>query len=331
MLRLCVSVLALACLAALPAKADPPTAGHRPMQALIISFDGAHDLDQWRRSRALAKRTGAHFTYFLSCVFLLSPDTKSAYQPPRMKAGRSNVGFAHSRGEVEQRLYQIRLAAAEGHELASHVCGHFDGGKWTAQDWSQEIDSFSDILRNAYAINGISPEPEGWKAIANGVEGMRAPYLSTAPGLQKAMAGAGLAYDASGVSRGPVRPDLSGPVAHFALPQIAEGPNGRRVIGMDYNLYVRQSGGKENPARAKEFEQRSYDAFRAAFDKEYAGGRAPLQLGFHFVLMNGGAYWRAMERLAEEVCGRPDVACISYRDYLARTGFSLRRAPDSQG
>ena len=57
----------------------------------------------------------------------------------------------------------------------------------------------------------------------------------------------------------------------------------------------------------------------------------PLQLGFHFVLMNGGAYWRALERFAEEVCAKPDVACISYRDYLARAGFELKRASDSQG
>ena len=35
--------------------------------------------------------------------------------------------------------------------------------------------------------------------------------------------------------------------------------------------------------------------------------------------MNGGAYWRALERFAGEVCVRPEVACISYRDYLERT------------
>jgi len=34
--------------------------------------------------------------------------------------------------------------------------------------------------------------------------------------------------------------------------------------------------------------------------------------------MNGGAYWRALERFADEVCVKPDVACVSYRDYIAR-------------
>ncbi|MGN6145439.1 MAG: polysaccharide deacetylase, partial [Mesorhizobium sp.] len=67
-----------ACLAASAAFADPPSAWKplRPKQAVIISFDSARDISQWQRSRALAKRTGAHFTYFLSCVFLLTPETR---------------------------------------------------------------------------------------------------------------------------------------------------------------------------------------------------------------------------------------------------------------
>jgi peptidoglycan/xylan/chitin deacetylase (PgdA/CDA1 family) len=331
MLRLrSMSLLAAASLFVLPAYADPPTAARKPVQTVIISFDGAHDLNQWRRSRALAAKTGAHFTYFLSCVFLLSPQTKAEYRAPGMKAGRSNVGFAQSRDEVEQRLYQMRLAAAEGHELASHVCGHFDGGRWTADDWQHELSAFSDILGRAYSINGISPEPEEWSKMAAGIDGMRAPYLSTSPALLNSIAEAGLSYDASGISRGPEQPDLSGRVARFSLPLIAEGPKGRPVLGMDYNLYVRHSKGKELPERSREFEERSYRAFREAFDKQYAGGRIPFQFGFHFVLMNDGAYWRALERFASEVCTRPEVACISYRDYLARAGFGLKRAPGKE-
>ncbi len=87
---------------------------------------------------------------------------------------------------------------------------------------------------------------------------------------------------------------------------------------MDYNLFVRHSGGFERPSQAKEFEERTYEAFRAAFDRQYGGQRIPLELGFHFTLMNDGTYWNALERFAEEVCVKADVECISYRDYLAR-------------
>lgn len=298
-------------------------------QFVIISFDGAHDLTQWQRSRALAKQTGATFTYFLSCVFLLSPETNGAYKAPGKGAGRSNVGFALSKDEVAGRLDAIWNARAEGHEIASHGCGHFDGGKWSAADWESEFDAFTGILRNAYALNGIDGEPAGWRDFAAAeIAGFRAPYLATNDALHAALSKKGFAYDASGVSRGPAEPEVQDGLARFALPQIPEGPSGRRVLAMDYNLFVRHSGGFEREDVDGVFETRTIEAFRNAFDREYRGNRAPLQIGFHFTLMNGGAYWRALERFAEEICGKPEVACISYRHYLERRPPSAENAGD---
>jgi hypothetical protein len=98
------------------------------------------------------------------------------------------------------------------------------------------------------------------------------------------------------------------------------------VIAMDYNLYVRHSGGFERPSKADEFANRTYDAFRAAFDKQYAGTRIPLELGFHFALMNDGAYWNALEHFAGEVCVKQDVECISFRDYISRQDAAQKQA-----
>lgn len=291
-----------------------------PTQYVIVSFDGAHDLAQWRRSRALAEKTGATFTYFLSCVFLLSPETRRDYRAPGKGAGKSNVGFAASKQEVTDRLSEIWKARAEGHEIASHGCGHFDGKEWSKTDWDKELDAFSTILRDAYTINDIEGEPDGWRAFASGaVHGFRAPYLSTNKALFSALADRRFAYDASGVSRGPAEPAQNGGMMHFALPQIPEGPSERRVIAMDYNLYVRHSGGTEKPDTDAVFENRTYKAFLDAFDAQFSGKRIPLQLGFHFTLMNDGAYWRALERFATDVCKRPGVACVSYLDYLKRS------------
>jgi peptidoglycan/xylan/chitin deacetylase (PgdA/CDA1 family) len=265
--------------------------GARPVQHVIISFDGAHDLAQWQRSRTLAARTGARFTYFLSCVFLLSKKTRREYVAPGKGVGKSNVGFAQSKDEVAARLAQIRLARSEGHEIASHGCGHFDGKNWSKADWIAEFTSFSTILRDAYAINGIAGEPANWRKFAETeISGFRAPYLSTSKTLYAALAEAKFDYDASAISRGPAEPETAGAVTRFALPQISEGPASRRVIAMDYNLFVRHSS-----------------------------ERIPLQIGFHFTLMNGGAYWRALERFAEEVCVKQDVVCSSYSGYLQDT------------
>jgi peptidoglycan/xylan/chitin deacetylase (PgdA/CDA1 family) len=317
MLRSVLSVAsALLALAPLPALADPPAPPK--IQYVLISFDGAHELAQWKRSRALAKQTGAKFTYFLSCVFLLSNETRKAYQPPAMRAGRSNVGFAASRAEVEQRLYQIRLAVGEGHELASHGCGHFDGGKWTEAEWKQEFAQFKAILRGAYSLNGLPHEPADWQGIVDRVKGFRAPYLSANPALHAALSSAGFAYDASGVSRGPITPPRGG-LARFALPQIPEGPTQKPVIAMDYNLFARHTRAIETPDTDGAFEARTLAAFRQAFGREYGGERRPLQLGFHFTLMNGAAYWRALEAFTAETCGKPQVACVTYGDYLKRT------------
>lgn len=289
----------------------------KPLQYVIVSFDGAHDLAQWDRSRALAKKTGATFTYFLSCVFLLSPETRRLYQAPGKGPGRSNVGFAASKDEVAARLGQIWSARAEGHEIASHGCGHFDGKDWSKADWKKEFDAFSTILRDAYSINGLPGEPAGWKGFATAqIHGFRAPYLSTDKVLYETLAERRFAYDASGVSRGPALPRKSDGMAHFALPQIPEGPSERRVIAMDYNLFVRHSGGFEKADTDATFENRAYTAFKTAFDAQYQGERIPLQLGFHFTLMNDGAYWRALERFADDVCRRPEVACVSYSDYM---------------
>lgn len=314
-------------LAALPLAllAIPAAAAERPQQ-VVISFDGAGPLTQWERSRALARETGAEFTYFLSCVYLLPQEKRLLYKAPRHVAGKSNVGFAASQEEVAERLLQIWAARGEGHEIASHACGHFDGGDWSAAEWRDEFAAFTATLRDAWRINGLDGEPEGWRSFAeNEVTGFRAPYLSTSGELDTALAKAGYSYDASRVSRGPQAP-AAGKINVFALPMIPEGPQGKPVIAMDYNLYVRHSGGFERPSEAATFEQRTYDAFKAAFQAQYDGKRTPLQLGFHFTLMNDGAYWNALERFAREVCVMKDVRCVSYRTLMAGTGGETRRA-----
>jgi peptidoglycan/xylan/chitin deacetylase (PgdA/CDA1 family) len=290
-----------------------------PTQYILISFDGAGLLPQWPRSRALAAKTGAKFTYFLSCVFLVTHEKRRIYKAPGKGVGKSNVGFAKSAADIASRLDQIWAAHGEGHEIASHACGHFDGKDWTKANWEREFEQFSALLASAWRRNGVEGEPAGWNDFAqNGIKGFRAPYLSTDKSLYEALAEKGFAYDASGVSRGPQPATLEGGVARFGLPQIPEGPNRRRVIAMDYNLFVRHSGGFEQTDTDAVFETRTYEAFRAAFEAQYRGERIPLQLGFHFTLMNGGAYWRALERFASEACIKPGVVCTSYAGYLSQ-------------
>jgi hypothetical protein len=286
----------------------------KPKQLVMISFDGAGANHLWQRSRDLASRVDAHFTYFLSCTLVIERAKARSYQGPRQKPGKSNIGFAQTASEARERLGHVWQAHLEGHDISSHTCGHFDGGEWTAADWTTEFRTFDDVLTGAWKTVGAeAEEPVGWKDfVRNGITGFRAPYFSTGPGMVEAEKQAGIRYDASLVTKGPMWPEEKNGLIRFGLPLIPEGPSGRPIIAMDYNLFIRHSGGLDNPSRSAEFEERTYSAFRAAFDKQYDGDRIPLQIGLHFVEMNGGAYWRAMERLVTEVCGKEDVACVSY-------------------
>lgn len=288
----------------------------KPEQIVLISFDGAHDNAQWQRSLALGAKTGARFTYFLNCSFLLSPEHKTMFDAPGKGPGKSNVGFGKSKADVSARLNYIWRAHLDGHEVASHTCGHFDGKDWTVADWSKDRMQFRTIMADAWKTNGETREPFGWRTFVKAsLNGFRAPYLSTGPGLEAHLRSGGYLYDATGVERGISEPKMRAGVLRFALPTIPEGPQARRIIAMDYNLFVRHSGGFERADVDGAFEKRTLDALYTAFNGQYSGARHPVQFGLHFTLMNGGAYWRALETFAADVCAKPDVKCISYEQY----------------
>ncbi|AWM25917.1 MAG: polysaccharide deacetylase [Sinorhizobium fredii] len=328
-------ILALSlCLLPTATFADPPAAPPpaKETQLVIVSFDGAHDNALWEKSLAMAKRTGAHFTYFLSCTFLMTKaDGRQSYKAPGQKAGRSNVGFAQSREEIAIRAGHIWQAHLEGHDIGSHACGHFDGKGWSAADWESEFAAFRTALVDAWKKAGEpEAEPQGWADFArNDVKGFRAPYLSLSSGLMPALEAFKFTYDASLVTKGPGWPMTGDGMPRFGLPLIPEGPSHRPVIGMDYNLFIRHSMGVENKKDSARFEERTLAAYRGAFRKEYDGERIPLQLGFHFVEMNGGAYWRALDRFLTETCKKPDVACVSYADALPMIEDARRKADRS--
>jgi peptidoglycan/xylan/chitin deacetylase (PgdA/CDA1 family) len=305
-------------LALLSATASSAQAGEKPKQLVIISFDGAHNNKLWERSLKLSEKTGAKFTYFLSCTFLMSPAERHAYQAPHQKRGRSNTGFAQDEAEVRTRLDHIWQAHLSGQEIGSHACGHFDAKDWSKADWATEFAAFDRTLLSAWKENGAADkEPAGWADfVSNDIKGFRVPYLSAGSSLVPALTAHGFVYDASLVSKGPANPVNDDGLMRFALPRIPEGPSGRLVIGMDYNLYVRHSKGRDDLGNAATYEARTLKMFRDAFDAEYQGDRIPLQLGFHFVEMNGGAYWNALDTFLTETCSKPDVACVNYAQAL---------------
>ena len=119
-------------LATEPAQGTPSAAPatERPPQFITVSFDGGGSLPNWQYWRKVAQDTGARFTFFLSGVYMLTPANRRLYQPPRRRAGVSDIGFLPvPRGQkpnarLASLLHEIDHAYAEGHEIGSHLNGH---------------------------------------------------------------------------------------------------------------------------------------------------------------------------------------------------------------
>ncbi len=100
------------------------------------SFDGSQRFTGWidslRFARELAKASSkqVHFTYFINSVYF---DTAKV---------PSTIGRAQTRSEIAVRRALAQIAVNEGHEIASHGVGHFDGTTWTLAQWREELEAF---------------------------------------------------------------------------------------------------------------------------------------------------------------------------------------------
>src|SRR5438128_3065344 len=106
-----------------PARVHQSQRYQRPPQFVMISFDGSGDPVLWKHWRAVGRRTGARFSFFLSGVYLLDRAHARAYHPPRHRPGSSDIGFSDSPADVRALVRQIDLGYGEGHELGTHYNG----------------------------------------------------------------------------------------------------------------------------------------------------------------------------------------------------------------
>ena len=290
----------------------------KPPQFVMLAFDGSLSLSFWQESRDFAKAAAARgaplkFTYFASGVYFTPESSKRSYIAPAGKGpGRSDIGFGGTTGAVALRYGQLNAAASEGHEIASHGNGHFDGTRWTADDWSSEFDQFNTLMFET-PRDGVPAST----AHSPDVVGYRAPLLGQNAALYQMLPTLGFRYDTSKTARPNYWPEKIGDVWNFPLGELNMSGSGRRVLSMDYNFYVAHSRGLPDPANKAKYKQQMLDTYRGYFTSNYVGNRAPIHIGHHFSRWNGGAYWEAMQEFALEVCGQPNVRCGTYKDLLA--------------
>jgi hypothetical protein len=295
----------------------------RPPQFVVVSFDGAGGTKLWPYWRSVARRAHAHFTFFVSGVYLLPRSRSREYGPPRHEPGSSDIGFAPDRLAVRGMRSQLAAAYAEGHETGTHFNGHFcapyDGsvGEWSRADWGRELDEFFELL-----LSGQRGLPFGSDAVV----GARTPCLEGNLGaLYPVLERRGFRYDASQTALLGTWPWRQRGLWSMPLLEIPFLGHTYNVVSMDYNFLANQVG-----VPADSLERETFLTLRRAFLTSYYGNRAPLSIGLHFETWNSWAYNHAVTRLLLGVCGLREVRCVSYRELVdwldAQPRRVLRRA-----
>jgi peptidoglycan/xylan/chitin deacetylase (PgdA/CDA1 family) len=294
----------------------PARAVERPPQFVIMAFDNCTELERWKElSEFAADMNGSgkplHFTFFVSGINFIADDKASVYQAPNGRRGVSQIGFGGTPDDVAQRVAYINDLYRNGHEIASHAVGHFDGRGWSAAEWEREFVSFRDVLANVAANNGLDNSVK-FAFAPSEVIGFRAPYLATSPGLYTALKDDGFRYDTSGDSVPGDWPYKVGDLWRFNLVELRLANSGRLALSMDYNFFAAQSRAVVDPARRDVFREEMVQTYLAYFESNYAGDRAPLNIGHHFFDYEDGAYREALKIFARSVCGLPEVRCATY-------------------
>jgi hypothetical protein len=302
----------------------------RPPQFILLSFDGSKSIPFWQETRAFAEKYNVGFTYFISGVYFLSGKDTQLYQAPTHGRGKSSIGFGENHRTIQTRADEVMGARNQDLEIGSHVNGHYDGTAWSFSDWTSELTQFKDLIKDVFSINRFSPNYENdWnEKVVGEIRGIRAPLLGVNSDYFKALKAAGYNYDTSQIS-GPSRwpyIDENG-LWMFPLQAVHLAGTGKKTITMDYNVMVSQCSNQmvdndgtqckdATPEKFKMYEDELYETYVNLFKENYFGNRAPVVIGHHFALWNQGAYWKAMQRFAADVCNQEEVRCITYGEMV---------------
>jgi peptidoglycan/xylan/chitin deacetylase (PgdA/CDA1 family) len=292
----------------------------RPPQFVNLAFDGSKSARMWRDTLDFAHNNSVKFTYFMSSVYFISNNSRNIYNAPRHGLGRSAIGFGGTAADIQNRNAWVEAAMARGHEMAGHANGHFDGSSWSLDNWLYELEHFSLFMVRAEQQYGGVRQPRAWRQLFESrMLGFRAPQLGHNQQMFRALQHTGYRYDTSKVQRMDYWPqkDANG-VWNFPLAGVRMAYSGRNTLSMDYNMYVAQSGATQgDPANFQYWEDEVVETYLNYFRHNYYGNRAPVDIGHHFSLWNGGIYWRALQRVAQAVCHLPEVVCGTYQDMMA--------------
>jgi hypothetical protein len=153
------------------------------------------------------------------------------------------------------------------------------------------------------------------------VIGFRAPLLDRNASMFKALAMGGYQYDASLIDFNKEWPEKNkDKLWEFPLEIIKFREPKTYSISMDYNFYQTQTGArntlKKNTPAWTAARNQVEKAYMNYFTSQYLSDRVPVYIANHFNLWNDGVYWEATKDIAREICGKPEVYCVTYREMI---------------
>jgi peptidoglycan/xylan/chitin deacetylase (PgdA/CDA1 family) len=295
---------------------SPAQAGvDRPPQFVVMAFDNCTEFERWQELTDFAaelNRDGdrIHFTFFVSGSNFIADPSRNIYEGPHQRRGYSRISFGGTPEQVRKRVEYVNALYRDGHEIASHAVGHFNGAAWSVADWEKEFRAFGEIVKKVGPNNGLADAKLAFAA--GDVIGFRAPYLAKGTALYSALKTFGFRYDTSGVGYAGAWPEKIDGLWRFNLAMLRIQGSGRGTLSMDYNFFVAQSRAAYDPHRYEMVRDQTLQTYLQYFKRNYAGNRAPLHIGHHFMNYGGGAYNEALKSFARGVCGLPEVRCVTY-------------------
>jgi hypothetical protein len=304
----------------------------RPPQFVLISFDGSKSHNFWQESLNLAKQTNSNFSYFISGVYFLKSSDRNLYQGPHHKTGASDIGFGNNDpSDIQGRTQYVWNALEQKNDIGSHVNGHFDGSKWSYDDWASEFKQFHRFVEEVFSLNpDVQNKINGnWRdTLHQAIKGFRAPLLAVNGNMQQVLKDFNYQYDASQIAKSVWPNKMKTGVWNLGLTYIQLAGSGKSTIAMDYNVFYGQCNGKFGAQNSSEcavispdllaqYEKQTYQSYINAFVKSYYGNRAPISIGHHFSLWNKGIYWKALQKTVYAICTQPEVKCITHKDMVS--------------
>lgn len=253
---------------------------------VLISFDGSARAEMWQDSLNFAKENNAKFTYYISAPYFLTKSDicENPYWGEK-EFGYSPIKFrednADERIRIERRTAYVHQAIDSGHEIGSHLCGHYNGWNWTKEQWRKEFEFF----KWTFEYNGCT--------IYKSVKGIRAPCLGVNDAYKEVVKEFGLEYDSSWVYKRTHLPTPgAGELPMWKIELVGTG--GIMRLPFDYEMGI-----MKNISQEPKFQE---DLFFNSLCNEYLqDNQLPLQVCLHFEKFEGDPYWNATKRFVEWV------------------------------